>query len=86
LCVVIAVVMVDDARALAGTDVAVGADLLMGSGLRAGAAVAGWTMVAPMLAAAVVLGPSGWDAVSVRVHSMKRAMAAGHRKATSRSL
>jgi hypothetical protein len=43
-------------------------------------------MVAPMLAAVVVLGSSGWDAASVRVHITKRVMAARHRKATSRSL
>jgi hypothetical protein len=78
--------MVDDARVLAGTDVVVGAHLLMGSGLRAGAAVAGWTMVVPMLAAVVVLGSSGWDAASVSVHITKRVMAARHRKATSRGL
>src|SRR5829696_3719608 len=85
LRVVIVVTMVEDARALGGTD-----DVVVGTGTRRDAflvsatAGAGWLIVVSTVAAVRVAGPCGSDAESSRARTKQTAREARLRNVSSR--
>jgi hypothetical protein len=86
LGVVIVVTIVEDARALAGRVVVVGAHVLRGAGLGSATGGADSMIVVSGVAAVMVVGAFGSDAASRRASSTEMAIGAGRRNVSSQGL